>query len=77
MSRMRMTNRMHICPGVMHSGVYQEPSSVGTATLVPTNHITIQVNEDHAAGFQEAERHANWIGSECVVLLRVANRDVA
>lgn len=76
MNRVGMANSMYIRPGLMNSSVYQEPGSVGTAISIPTKHSTVQINQDHIAGSEETEVHAEWVGPEGIVVLRVTDRDM-
>lgn len=50
-----MARSGHIGTGFVHRAVNQEASGIGWPAHVAADGITVVVNEDHIAGFEEAE----------------------
>lgn len=75
--RMRVTRRVNIGSGLVHSGVNKESGGVGGTSRVPADNIAGIVYQDHVCGFEEAEVAGEGVCPEGVWVFGVADGDVA
>lgn len=66
-----------VWPRFMHGRVDKEAGCVGRARPVPADDLTIKIDENHVACFQQAEVHAEGVCPEGIRVLRITDRDVS
>ena len=72
-----MTSRHDVRPRLVNSAMNQETRRISRQSHIPANSISVVVDQNHVAGFEQAEVFGQRVCPEGVGVLGVADGDVA